>query len=122
MKLEFIKEKGFDLETLRVLEISLYFLNTYFGHNIDKGSELMKSFFDNRSNRYDEDLIHHESSYRVSAAIHYYEFLKGENSGFGEWMRTNGHFKPPREAFEYFRENYFDIYRDNPLKKWPFKY
>ncbi len=121
MKLEFLKEKGFDSETLRVLEISLHFLETYFGHDIDKGTELMKSFFDNHGDRYDEDLIHNQSSYRLSATIHYYECLKGENSGYGEWMRTNGHFDPPAEAFEYFRENYFDIYRDNPMKKWPFK-
>lgn len=107
MKPEFLNEKGFDSDTLRVLEISLHFLDTYFGHNTDKGLELMKSFFDNHGDRFNEDNIHHQSSYRLSAIIHYYEFLKGENAGLGEWLRTNNHFQATGEAMEYFREKYF---------------
>lgn len=105
---------SFDDDTYRILDITLVFLQRYFGHTGAKSCELMKEFFMRFSKRFDEDVIHHELSYRMAATIHYMTFLQGDPNKLGNWMLETGANQPPGEASEYFREHYFG---QNILKK-----
>jgi len=86
----------------------LKFLQIYFGYTPEKAESFLKIFFLKFSSRFDEDAIHHESSYRMAAIIHYLIEIKGDPNGLGDWMIANRFNQPPADALAYFRENYFD--------------
>ena len=96
-----------DEDTYRVLDIALYFLRKYFGHSEDEAKALMRCFFNDFAKRFDEDGIHHESSYRMAAIIHFLSHKKGSPDALGDWLLSSGHNQAPPEALEYFREHYF---------------
>ncbi len=97
----------FDPDTVRILEIAETFLTKFFGHPASDASTLIESFLEIHGSRYDEDFLHHQSSYRVAALIHYLQAIGGDVSGASEWLVDQGHNNPPREAIDYFREHYF---------------
>jgi hypothetical protein len=96
-----------DDDTYRLLDITLEFLRQYFGHSEDDAEALMTCFFNDFSKRFDEDGIHHESSYRMAAIIHYLSHQKGNPDALGDWLVSSGNNQAPSEALEYFREHYF---------------
>ena len=96
-----------DDDTYRLLDITLVFLNRYFGHSGEKAEALMKDFFSNFRERFGEDDVHHESSYRMAAITHYLSYLKQNPNELGDWLVSTGHNKTPPEALEYYREHYF---------------
>jgi len=96
-----------DDDTYKVLEISLFFLREYFKHTEVYAEQLMVDFFNHYSNGFDEDAIHHYSSYRMSAIIHNLSHLNGNPNELQCWLISEGHNSPPPEVFAYFRENYF---------------
>ena len=96
-----------DDDTYRVLDIALTFLSQYFGHHGNDAKNLMKRFFSDFSDRFDEETIHHESSYRMAAIIHYLSYKKGNPNELGDWLISTGHHQAPPEALEYYRERYF---------------
>ena len=93
-------------DTYKVLEITIHFMNQYFGHPEATAGELMVAFF----TQFDEDVVHHDSAYRMAAYIHYISFLKGDPNKLGDWMLASGVHQTPPEATEYFREHYFNLY------------
>ena len=105
--LDGIVPNSFDGDTCQVIAIALTFLEKYFRHGKEESLLLAQRFFAKFSERFDEDAVHHESAYRLAAAIQYLSFLEGEPSKLGDWMIANGYNKPPSEALEYFREQYF---------------
>jgi hypothetical protein len=99
------KHVFFDEDTIRLLQIAQDFLVQYFGHDTDEAEQLVSKFLE--TSVWDEDIMHHESSYRVAAAAHYLCALGGDRSTLGTWLLEEGHNTPPRAALEYFREHYF---------------
>ncbi len=97
----------YDKDTYRLLDIALLFLVRYFGHSDTEAEQLMVRFHQSFSQQFDEDAIHHESSYRLAAIIHYLVSMRGRRDGLGDWLSEEGHSSPPAEALEYFREHYF---------------
>lgn len=94
-----------DEDTVRLLEIAQHFLVRYFGHDEGEAERLMGEFVE--TSAWDQDVMHHESSYRVAAAAHYLCALGGDRSALGTWLLEEGHNRPPRDALEYFRRHYF---------------
>jgi hypothetical protein len=104
-----VNQIGYDEETQRLLQISVDFLSMFFGYNEVEANKLMKSFLSLYSKNFDEDMLHHESSYRVSAIVHYLVGLNGERNKLQEWLVENiNNQRTPYEALEYFQEHYFD--------------
>ncbi len=97
----------YDEDTFRLLEISTEFLIRFFEHTQEKADILMMKFLKSYSKYYDEDILHHESSYRIAAIVHYLIELKGSRETLGNWLVENGYNKQPPEALEYFRDHYF---------------
>ena len=97
----------FDEETQLIVEVSLKFLHDYFGHPRPTAEGLICALLETHSDMYDEDFIHHESSYLLAAGAHYFSELRGERGGFRDWLRENAHDKTPPDALEYFRKTYF---------------
>lgn len=97
-----------DDDTYKVLDIAHYFLGHYFGHSEENAGAIMVSFFQEYGSRFDENVVHHESAYRMAAIIHYLLHLKGEPDKLGDWMLESGVNQQPSEALEYFREHYFN--------------
>jgi len=95
-------------DTYRVLDITLAFLVQYFEHSEADAAALMQHFFEHYSERFDEDAVHHESSYRMAAIIHYLSHKKGNPNELGDWLISSGNNQTPREALEYFREHYIE--------------
>lgn len=104
---ELMPASGYDDDTFRILDISLVFLVRFFGHSEAGAKELLREFNASFASYYDEDALHHESSYRVAAMIHYLVSLGGAREELGEWLHQEGHTSAPPEALEFFRENYF---------------
>lgn len=102
------RASDFDADTIRVLEIAVDFLVRYFNHSRESAEHMMADFLETYGDRYDEDLIHHQSSYRVAATVHFVAGLEGSIDDAATWMVKEGHNNPPREALEYFREHYFE--------------
>lgn len=94
-----------DADTVRLLEITHHFLIAYFHHDCNEADRLMSEFLS--ASRYDEDFMHHESSFRLAAIIHYIHALGGDPSSVGTWLIDQGYNITPRDALEYFREHYF---------------
>ncbi len=103
-----VAPSGFEDDTYRLLDITLTFLSRYFGHSCEESERLMESFFDSFADRFDEDAIHRELSYRVAAIIHYLVYQNGSPEELGDWLLSSGNNQTPPEALEYFRETYFD--------------
>lgn len=116
------KEKlnSFEEDTLRIVEISRYFLIEYHDCSDEEVDALIADFFDKYGSRADEDYVHFALSYRLAALIY---FTMKEDYSFGEAnqeiINRNLH-NPPDEAMLYFRNNYFDDYRNDPFKFYPF--
>ncbi len=104
---ETVSSYGYDDDTFRLLEISVDFLVRYFDHTPAKASELMIEFLKIHSEAYDEDDLHHDSSYRIAAMAHFLVAWGGAREDLGGWLIDQGHISPPPEALEYFREKYF---------------
>lgn len=96
-----------DDDTFKLLDIAHHFLEFYFGHLPEQASEIMVAFFNEFGPRFDENVVHHESSYRMAAIIHYLTYLKGSPDKLGDWMLETGTNHQPREAVEYFQEHYY---------------
>jgi hypothetical protein len=99
--------RPYDSDTMRLLEISADFLIQYFAYGREEAEHLVSSFLDHFKEVYDEDFLHHESSYRLAAMIHYFESLHGPRERLGHWLAESGYQEEPREALAYFREKYF---------------
>jgi hypothetical protein len=100
---------SYDEETERLLQISVDFLSKFFGYSKDESDDYMEKFLESYSNEFDEDMLHHESSYRISVIIHYLIGLKGERNNLQNWLVENiNNKRTPNEALEYFQEHYFD--------------
>lgn len=95
----------FDEDTVRLLQIAQDFLIQYFGHEADEAEQVMSKFIE--ASIWDEDVMHHESSYRLAAAAHYLCALGGDRTALGKWLLEAGHKDAPPAAAEYFREHYF---------------
>ncbi len=94
-------------ETEKILEIAEHFLCKYFGHDLSYADEILYQFLHRYSQRYDEDFIHHEMSYRVAATVHFIIHLNGSTNDLGNWLVETGHARPDPEATEYFRKHFF---------------
>ena len=104
---ELLSDRLYEEDTFKLLDISLHFLVRFFGHSEHEARVLLKKFDSDFSEIYDEDVLHHESSYRIAAFIHYLVFLSGDGRALGEWLQEEGHVGTPPEAAEYFRKQYF---------------
>ena len=103
-----VNQIGYDDETQRLLQISVDFLSMFFGYDEVAANNHMETFLRFYSKDFDEDQLHHESSYRISAIVHYLIGLKGDKNKLQKWLVENiNNQKTPYEAIEYFRENYF---------------
>lgn len=96
-----------DDDTYKILDIAGDFLFQYFDHSAALAAELTISFFKHHGDRFTEDIMHHDSSFRIAAAIHYFEFLNRSTGGFGDWLIASGNIQTPDAALAYFRERYF---------------
>ncbi len=96
-----------DEDTYKRLDIAGDFLGQYFEHPEALAVEMTISFFRHHGDQFTEDIIHHESSFRIAAAIHYFEFLNRSTEGFGDWLIESGNIQTPESAHAYFRERYF---------------
>ncbi|MDW3193371.1 MAG: hypothetical protein R8G66_13445 [Cytophagales bacterium] len=97
-----------DDDTHKILDIAMNFLKQYFDYSESRSEHILKSFFKEYGDIYDEDLIHHESSFKMAAIMHYKCTLKDHSGSVKDWLMESGYNSPPKEAMEYFRENYFD--------------
>jgi hypothetical protein len=113
MRSEKLVNKNFENDTFRILDIALKFLETYFEHSPERAELAMKRFFETFSDRFGEDIIHHESSYRMAAIIHYLCDLKGDPDRLGHWLLEQKFNQTPVEALDYFRRHYFEKYRNS---------
>ena len=104
---QLVSEYDYDEDTEMILEICLQFLQDYFGHEINVAQQILADFLEQHRTDYGEDMIHHELSYRIAAIMHYLIFLKGDRTNVGTWLAESGHHAAPREALEYFRENFY---------------
>lgn len=100
-----IYNTSFDDDTNKILSIAKTFLIRYFGIDREDAALALKKFASD--DRFDEDFIHRESSYVISAICFHIYFGGGDKTTFGKWLVETGHINPPREAIEYFNENYF---------------
>lgn len=117
MRSEKLVNKHFENDTFKMLDITLTFLETYFGHSSDSAEAAMKHFFETDSDRFNEDVIHHEMPYRMAAIIHYLCDLNGDPNRLGNWLLEQKFNLTPQEALDYFRRHYFEKYLDKP--EWP---
>jgi hypothetical protein len=111
MRSKKITDRAFDDDTFRILDIALTFLEQYFHYTPEDAELKMNVFLKDFSTRFDEDAIHHESSYRLAAIIHYLTGLNGNPNKLGDWMVANKFNQSPPDAMDYFRRHYFEKYR-----------
>jgi hypothetical protein len=97
----------------KFFEIVVWALETYFGHSEAEAMSLVNDYYLHNADWRDVSAYHHEGVYPTAARAHYFEFLKGDEAGFYSWKLREGHWHPPREVYEYFREHYFE--NDAPL-------
>jgi len=74
---------------------------------IVRACRLLAEFVRQHGDRFDEDQLHHESSFRVAAIAHYFVVEHGSAEQLGDWLEQNNWKDAPAEALEYFRERYF---------------
>lgn len=103
---EFLTDLFEDDDTYKVLDITGHFMEQYFGHSEEQARALMAVFFAELGSSFDEDMVHHESAYRVATIIHYLQYLKGDPGLLDNWMFESGTNQPPPEAAAYFHEHY----------------
>jgi hypothetical protein len=97
----------YDEDTYTLIQIAVDFLVQYFGCTIDDANQAMIVFLQSYSSDFDEDALHHESSYRLAAIVHYLIRLKGSREQLGNWLVENGYNRTPFDAMDYFNKEYF---------------
>jgi len=108
------KIKEYDSDTIKILEIIEYFIDTYFPSDRYSGKEMMYIFFSNHKNQADEDFIHYYTpTYIIAAWIYYVVALEGDMEDAYDWILENGYGDSPKEVIEYFKLNFFD----NPMSE-----
>ena len=96
-----------DDDTRRIFEITRDFLVQYFDHDEPAATTLVNEFYAKHASRWDDDVYHHHSSFRVAAMVHFYGHLGGMDAEFNAWRKANGLLDTPRDALAYFNSNYF---------------
>jgi len=97
----------FDADSKVMLQITLHFLQEYFGHDPSSALNVLTETLDEFPLRFDEDFVHGEGPYRFAATCHFISAVRGDPTQLGHWLWENNHNEPPREALEYFNRVYF---------------
>ena len=95
--------------TIRLLEIGVDLLMRYFGHSREDAEKLTSAFLLRDQSVFNEDFIHHEMPWRVAAAIHYLEGLRGSRERLGHWLIESGYQNSPPEVPEFVRARMRDV-------------
>jgi hypothetical protein len=102
-----------DDSTAKLFEIVVWALKKFFGHSEETAVKLLSDYYLDNANWRDKYAYHHEGVYPSATRVHYFQYLKGDDAGFDAWKVKEGHWHPPREVYEYFREHYYE--NDAPL-------
>jgi hypothetical protein len=96
-----------DDESLKLFEITVHFLQVYFKYPAKEAVSMLNEYHRQwESIHQDDDFYHHIGAYESAVRIHYFQGLKADSRDYITWRMENGFNKTPREALEYWRNNY----------------
>ena len=94
-----------DDDTRKLLEITVHFLQTYFGYEESDAISTIEAYY--KQAHHDDDYYHQLSSFHVAVRVHYFITLNGTYDNFVFWRRDNCLNTQPPEAAQHFRDYYF---------------
>jgi hypothetical protein len=94
-----------DEDTKRLLEVTVFFLQKYFGYEEAQAVDLMNLYYNTM--KIDDNDYHREGPFHVAVLVHYVIGLKGDGQKFLQWKQENGLINAPGEAVDYAREHYY---------------
>ena len=101
-----------DEETKLLLDVTAHFLEEYFGYEESQAIDLINRYYIAHKDE-DDDYYHHLGPFHIAVLIHYIAGLQRDGRDFHQWKKDNGLIDAPKEAVDYTREHFYNLFKKN---------